>query len=56
MGFTHVCGKRVQRLMLATPRAKPVREAQKVKEDEHQGDADAFIGQAVGVTVGVSLK
>ena len=27
-----------------------------VKEDEHQGDADAFIGQAVGVTVAVSLK
>ena len=27
-----------------------------VKEDEHQGDADAFIGHAVGITVAVSLK
>ena len=27
-----------------------------VKKDEHQGDADAFIGQAVGITVAVSLK
>ena len=27
-----------------------------VKEDEHEGDADAFSGQAVGVTGAVSLK
>jgi len=27
-----------------------------VKEDEHQGGADTFIGQAVGITVAVSLK
>ena len=27
-----------------------------VKEGEHQGDADAFIGQAVGITLAVSLK
>ena len=27
-----------------------------VKEDEHEGDADAFMGQAVGITVAVALK
>ena len=27
-----------------------------VKEDEHQGDADAFVGEAVGITAAVSLK
>ena len=27
-----------------------------LKEDEHQGGAEAFIGQAVGITVAVSLK
>jgi hypothetical protein len=27
-----------------------------VEEGEHQGDADAFVGQPVGITVAVSLK
>ena len=27
-----------------------------VEEGEHQGDADAFIGQVVGITVAVALE
>ena len=27
-----------------------------VKEGEHQGDADAFVGQLVGITAAVSLE
>ena len=27
-----------------------------VEEGEHQGDADAFVGQPVGITVAASLK
>ena len=27
-----------------------------VKEDEHQGDPDAFVGQPVGITVAISLE
>ena len=27
-----------------------------VKEDEHQGDADAFVGEPVGITVAVALE
>ena len=27
-----------------------------VEEDEHQGDADAFVGQPVGITVAVALE
>ena len=27
-----------------------------VEEDEHQGDADAFVGQLVGIAVAVALE
>ena len=27
-----------------------------VEEGEHEGDADAFVGQLVGITVAVALK
>jgi len=27
-----------------------------VEEDEHQGDADAFVGEPVGITVAVALE
>ena len=27
-----------------------------VEEGEHQGDADAFVGQLVGITVAVALE